>query len=51
MAVFVLIAVKVKGKVICMSKYLTVRMHREHGVESMGERMHFTYVFVFYLRN
>jgi len=37
MAVYVLIAVKVKGKVVCMSKYLTVKMHREHGVESMGE--------------
>ena len=37
MAVFVLIAIKVKGKVICTSQHLTVKMHRERGFESMGE--------------
>jgi len=37
MAVFVLITIKVKVKVICTSQHLAVKMHREHGVESMGE--------------
>ena len=46
-AVFVLIAVKVKGKGICTSQHLTVKMHRQHGVESMGECIHICFCVLF----